>query len=125
MGTATLKQIVVVMMVVVVLFAFEHGRVSGAGECGRASSPDMEAMRLAPCLSAAQCDSPSFECLLCSGIKPEVAVTIPKRCNLEDRPVVTSADLTLCPDCKALKDRNPSRCLSWFIMTKGSSRHSR
>ncbi|KAI4384506.1 hypothetical protein MLD38_002652 [Melastoma candidum] len=111
MGTATLKQIVVAMVFVVVLFAFEHGRVTGAGECGRASSPDREAMKLAPCMSAAQVatapvssgccaevqkmgKSPACLCAAmnsniakAAGIKPEVAVTIPKRCNLEDRPV--------------------------------------
>jgi hypothetical protein len=85
--------------------------VHGAGECG-ATPPDRMALKLAPCASAAQ-DSKSApsnpcctavhnigkqsrECLCAvmlsntaksSGIKPEVAVTIPKRCNLVDRPV--------------------------------------
>ena len=83
----------------------------GAGECG-ATPPDRMALRLAPCASAAQNPSaaPSGACCgavrtigkqspqcLCavmlsntaksSGIKPEVAITIPKRCNLTDRPV--------------------------------------
>ncbi|XP_077214960.1 uncharacterized protein LOC143849694 [Tasmannia lanceolata] len=82
----------------------------GAGECGK-SSPEMEAFKLAPCASAAQdgkaevsdsCCSqvkrmgqnPSCLCAVMlsntaksSGIKPEVAITIPKRCNLADRPV--------------------------------------
>ncbi|CAN6234958.1 unnamed protein product [Urochloa humidicola] len=83
----------------------------GAGECG-ATPPDRMALRLAPCASAAQNPSsaPSGACCgavrtigkqspqcLCavmlsntaksSGIKPEVAITIPKRCNLADRPV--------------------------------------
>lgn len=84
--------------------------VYGAGECGK-SSPDAEAWKLAPCVSAAQdvnaqvsdrCCSqvkkigqnPSCLCAAMlsntaksSGVKPEVAVTIPKRCNIADRPV--------------------------------------
>ncbi|KAB1217801.1 hypothetical protein CJ030_MR3G014789 [Morella rubra] len=83
--------------------------VHGAGECGK-SSPDMEAFKLAPCASAAQdkdaevsdgCCSqvkkigqnPKCLCAVMlsntaksSGIKPEIAVTIPKRCNIADRP---------------------------------------
>ncbi|XP_022747976.1 uncharacterized protein LOC111297568 [Durio zibethinus] len=81
----------------------------GAGECGR-SSPDSEAWKLAPCAMAAQdlnaqvsdscCQqvrkigqNPRCLCAVMlsntaksSGIKPEVAVTIPKRCNI-DRPM--------------------------------------
>ncbi|GFY82154.1 bifunctional inhibitor/lipid-transfer protein/seed storage 2S albumin superfamily protein [Actinidia rufa] len=81
-----------------------------AGECGN-NSPDLEAMKLLPCASAAQSDkatpsgtccdrvkklgqSPSCLCAVMlsnaakmSGVKPEVAITIPKRCNLADRPV--------------------------------------
>ncbi|KAK3037475.1 LOW QUALITY PROTEIN: hypothetical protein RJ639_031969 [Escallonia herrerae] len=81
-------------------------KVDGAGPCGK-SSPDNEAMKLAPCAAAAQDEKsawllPSSEenrpepCLCAvmlsdtaksSGIKPEVAMTIPKRCNIADRPV--------------------------------------
>lgn len=81
-----------------------------AGECPK-SSPDAEAMKLLPCASAAQDPNavPSGSCCsqvkqlgqnpkcLCAvmlsntaksaGVKPEVALTIPKRCNLADRPV--------------------------------------
>ncbi|KAK6943579.1 Bifunctional inhibitor/plant lipid transfer protein/seed storage helical domain [Dillenia turbinata] len=86
-------------------------RANGAGgPCG-ASSPDSEVMKLIPCADAAQ-DSkavPSASCCaqvkilgqspscLCavmlsdtaksSGVKPEIAITIPKRCNLANRPV--------------------------------------
>lgn len=84
--------------------------VNGAGECGKAS-PDSEAFKLAPCISASQnqkapvssscCaqvkkigQNPSCLCAVMlsntaksSGSKPEIAVTIPKRCNLVDRPV--------------------------------------
>ncbi|KAL3341741.1 hypothetical protein AABB24_025984, partial [Solanum stoloniferum] len=82
----------------------------GAGECGR-NSPDMEAMKLIPCAEAASDENASVSrscCLqiqklgqnpkcLCavmlsntaksSGANPEVAITIPKRCNLANRPV--------------------------------------
>ncbi|XP_010558098.1 PREDICTED: uncharacterized protein LOC104826866 [Tarenaya hassleriana] len=84
--------------------------VHGAGECGR-TSPDREAIKLAPCAMAAQdqnsrvsvtcCDrvrqigkSPKCLCAVMlsntaksSGAKPEIAMTIPKRCNIADRPV--------------------------------------
>lgn len=96
--------------VLVVLVIAELSEVNGAGECGKAN-PDMEAFKLAPCASAAQDEStsPSSSCCaavkklgqnpkcLCavmlsntaksSGVKPEIAMTIPKRCNIADRPV--------------------------------------
>ena len=83
----------------------------GAGECG-AIPPDQEALKLAACALAGQdpgaapsgvcCAAvkdigrQSPECLCAvllsdtarrSGVKPEVAITIPKRCNLANRPV--------------------------------------
>ncbi|GMY14454.1 putative lipid-transfer protein DIR1 [Fagus crenata] len=85
-------------------------RVDGAGECGK-SNPNDEAMKLAPCMTAAQdvnaqvsdscClqvkrigQNPSCLCAImlsdtakASGIKPEIAITIPKRCNIANRPV--------------------------------------
>ncbi|KAJ7950240.1 Protease inhibitor/seed storage/lipid transfer protein family protein [Quillaja saponaria] len=88
----------------------EFGSVEGAGECGK-SSPENEAFKLAPCATAAQdakanvpdscCAqiksigrNPSCLCAVmlsdtakASGIKPEVAITIPKRCNIPNRPV--------------------------------------
>lgn len=84
--------------------------VDGAGECGR-SSPDNEAMKLAPCAGAAQdantavpggcctqikrfSQNPKCLCAIllsdtakASGVDPEVALTIPKRCNFANRPV--------------------------------------
>ncbi|XP_020087183.1 uncharacterized protein LOC109709385 [Ananas comosus] len=84
--------------------------VEGAGECGRVS-PDRLALRLAPCASASQDPQADVSDRCCSevhtlgqnpgclcavmlsetaksaGVKPEVAITIPKRCNLVDRPV--------------------------------------
>ncbi|XP_047983792.1 non-specific lipid-transfer protein 3-like [Salvia hispanica] len=83
---------------------------NGAGECPK-STPDNEAMKLAPCASAAQDANaavPSSCCAqvkklgrnpkcLCAvmlsnmakmaGINPQIAIGIPKRCNLADRPV--------------------------------------
>ncbi|KAE8786049.1 Lipid binding protein [Hordeum vulgare] len=83
----------------------------GKGECG-ATPPEQEALKLAPCIAAGKdLDSkPSDRCCaavkeigerspecLCAvllsnivrrvGVKPEVAITIPKRCDLADRPV--------------------------------------
>lgn len=87
-----------------------EGGAEAAGECGR-SSPDRMALRMAPCISAADdpnsaptsscCSavhtigkSPSCLCAVMlsntanmAGIKPEVAITIPKRCNMADRPI--------------------------------------
>ncbi|XP_043725609.1 putative lipid-transfer protein DIR1 [Telopea speciosissima] len=85
-------------------------KVQGAGECG--SSPvETEALKLTPCVMAGQDENtePSDKCCLqikqigknpsclCAvmlsqtaksvGVKPEVAVTIPKRCNIANRPV--------------------------------------
>lgn len=82
----------------------------GAGECPK-STPDAEAMKLLPCASAAQdadaavpsscCaqvkklgQNPKCMCAVLlsdtaksAGVKPEIALTIPKRCNFADRPV--------------------------------------
>lgn len=83
----------------------------GAGECGRGTSPDNEAFKLAPCASAAQDENASVSQSCCaqvkklgqnpsclcavmlsntakmSGANPQIAVTIPKRCNIPNRPV--------------------------------------
>lgn len=96
--------------VVLVVVIVGLGEVNGAGECGKAS-PDMEAFKLAPCASAAQDENTSVSSSCCaavkklgqnpkclcavmlsntaksSGVKPEVAMSIPKRCNIADRPV--------------------------------------
>ncbi|XP_066345172.1 non-specific lipid transfer protein GPI-anchored 15-like [Miscanthus floridulus] len=99
-------------LLVLALVAAVRG-AEGAGECG-ATPPDKMALKLAPCASAAEDPSsaPSSPCCsavhsigkqspkcLCAvmlsntgksaGIKAEVAITItiPKRCNLVDRPV--------------------------------------
>ncbi|KAL4556909.1 hypothetical protein LXL04_035075 [Taraxacum kok-saghyz] len=94
----------------VLLLIAAWNEVDGAGECGKAN-PDMEAFKLAPCASAAQDENASVSGSCCtqvhrigrnpkclcavmmsntakaSGIKPEIAMTIPKRCNIADRPV--------------------------------------
>lgn len=86
-------------------------KVDGAGNpCGK-STPDKEAMKLAPCAEAAQDEKAAVSASCCaqvkrigqnpsclcavmlsdtaksSGIKPEIAITIPKRCNIANRPV--------------------------------------
>ncbi|KAK6933086.1 Bifunctional inhibitor/plant lipid transfer protein/seed storage helical domain [Dillenia turbinata] len=106
---AQMKYICILGFLVLVSIAgFE--RANGAGECGK-SSPDREAWKLAPCVQAAQDESAEVSDSCCaqvkkigqnprclcavmlsntakmSGANPEIAVTIPKRCNIADRPV--------------------------------------
>ncbi|RVW97516.1 hypothetical protein CK203_058496 [Vitis vinifera] len=78
------KKYVGFLVLLVVLGITGFKGIDAAGECGNAS-PDTEAWKLAPCEAAAQNEkaAPSKSCCL----QPEVAVTIPKRCNLADRPV--------------------------------------
>ncbi|KAH6762720.1 Bifunctional inhibitor/lipid-transfer protein/seed storage 2S albumin superfamily protein [Perilla frutescens var. hirtella] len=83
---------------------------NAAGECPR-STPDNEAMKLLPCASAAQDANAAVSSSCCAqvkklgqnakclcavmlsnmakaaGINPQIAITIPKRCDLADRPV--------------------------------------
>ncbi|GMP33999.1 hypothetical protein CsSME_00007068 [Camellia sinensis var. sinensis] len=104
------KKYICVLGFLLFLGIAELGGVNGAGECGKAS-PDTEAFKLIPCASAAKDENatPSSACCLqvkklgqnpgclCtvmlsntaknSGVNPEIAITIPKRCNLSDRPV--------------------------------------
>ncbi|PNY06507.1 protease inhibitor/seed storage/ltp family [Trifolium pratense] len=87
------------------------GRVESAGECGRGTTPDNEAFKLAPCASAASDENASVSQSCCaqvkklgqnpsclcavmlsntakmSGADPQIAVTIPKRCNIATRPL--------------------------------------
>lgn len=98
------------LLLIVILGLINYSEVYGAGECG-ISSPDKEAWKLVPCVAAAMDGNTpvSEKCCnqikklgqkiacLCSivlsntakmfGVKPEIAVTIPKRCNIDDRPV--------------------------------------
>ncbi|GAB4856817.1 hypothetical protein Ancab_014740 [Ancistrocladus abbreviatus] len=99
-----------VLCVLGLLALISFAAVNGAGECGK-TSPDEEALKLAPCAMAAQnptapvsdscCaqvksigQSPACLCAVMlsntariSGVKPDVAISIPKRCNIADRPV--------------------------------------
>ncbi|XP_009597227.1 uncharacterized protein LOC107765337 [Nicotiana tabacum] len=108
--TALMKYLCVVGFVVVLGIASFNTANGAGGECGR-NSPDMEAMKLIPCAEAASDPNVSVSRSCCqqiqklgqnpkclcavmlsntakdSGAKPEVAVTIPKRCNLANRPV--------------------------------------
>nr|AFK46593.1 unknown [Lotus japonicus] len=85
--------------------------VEAAGEYGRSTTPDNEAMKLIPCASAAQDENASVSQSCCaqvqkigknpsclcavvlsnmakmSGVNPKIAITIPKRCNLDNRPI--------------------------------------
>ncbi|CAA2933528.1 non-specific lipid-transfer protein 3-like isoform X2 [Olea europaea var. sylvestris] len=105
-----MKKLFYIVGVLTVLAIASFDGAYGAGECGKAN-PNMEAMKLIPCASAAQdANAPvSSKCCaqvktmgqnpkcLCavmlsdtaksSGVNPEIAITIPKRCNLADRPV--------------------------------------
>lgn len=106
---APMKLVFVLGLLLVVTVGLE--RVAGAGSpCGK-STPDYEAFKLAPCAEAAQDEdatvsgsccsqvkrigqNPSCLCAVMlsntaksSGIKPEIAITIPKRCNIPNRPV--------------------------------------
>ncbi|CAK9151424.1 unnamed protein product [Ilex paraguariensis] len=108
---ASLKVIYILgLLAIVGIAGLERADGAGAGPCGK-SSPDDEAMKLAPCAMAAQDEkaavsdscclqvkrigqNPSCLCAVMlsntaksSGIKPEVAMTIPKRCNIANRPV--------------------------------------
>ncbi|CAN6471558.1 unnamed protein product [Victoria cruziana] len=97
---------------VVVLLTVNVGvdMVRGANECGR-TPVEMEAFNLAACAGAAQDEKAQVSGSCCSqvktigrnpaclcavmlsrtardtGVRPEVAITIPKRCNLVDRPI--------------------------------------
>ncbi|KAJ1376769.1 Bifunctional inhibitor/plant lipid transfer protein/seed storage helical domain [Sesbania bispinosa] len=85
--------------------------VEGAGECGKNTTPDNEAFKLASCATAAQDENASVSQSCCaqvkkfgqnpsclcavllsntakmSGVNPQIAITIPKRCNFANRPV--------------------------------------
>jgi hypothetical protein len=105
-----MKNICFVMFLATLSIAL-FNQVDGAGECGKTTTPDKEAFKLAPCASAAQDENASVSSQCCakvkrieqnpaclcavmlsntaksSGIDPEIAMTIPKRCNIADRPV--------------------------------------
>ncbi|GFP86345.1 hypothetical protein PHJA_000778300 [Phtheirospermum japonicum] len=88
-----------------------YGPVSFADNACPGSSPDQEAIKLVPCADAAKNQNAKVTAGCCkavaqlgknpaclcavmlsdlaksSGVKPDVALTIPKRCNLVNRPV--------------------------------------
>ena len=99
------------VVVAAAVLTVPRGAHGAGGECG-ATPADKMALKLAPCASAGQNpkSAPSSGCCaavhsigkqspkcLCAvmlsstaksaGIKPATAITIPKRCNLADRPV--------------------------------------
>ncbi|XP_078169331.1 uncharacterized protein LOC144563713 [Carex rostrata] len=108
MGFIQKRLLLPVVLVLVAIIVLD--KVSGAGECGK-DSPDSMALRMTPCAPAAQDAKakPSPKCCtqaetfsknpkcMCAmllsntakqaGIKPEIAITIPKRCNIAKRPI--------------------------------------
>ncbi|CAF1789950.1 unnamed protein product [Brassica oleracea var. botrytis] len=106
MDTYVLSRLLVLVLCIYGLKTAVHG----AGECGR-NPPDREAIKLAPCAMAAQDKSAKVSATCCvrikqmgknpkclcavmlsstarnSGAKPEISMTIPKRCNIADRPI--------------------------------------
>ncbi|KAI9078369.1 hypothetical protein K1719_039745 [Acacia pycnantha] len=86
------------LVLLVILGLINPREVYGAGECG-ISSPDK---RLGSWLLAFQQQWMQMLQLLIAkffGVKPEIAFTIPQRCNISDRPVglwVTSVEITQC-----------------------------
>ncbi|OVA15555.1 Bifunctional inhibitor/plant lipid transfer protein/seed storage helical domain [Macleaya cordata] len=107
---APMKCLLGLLLVVAGIGGVERADGASVGVCGKAS-PETEAWKLAPCAIAGQDEEaevsdsccrqvkkmgqrPSCLCAVMlsrtaksSGVKPEIAVTIPKRCNLADRPV--------------------------------------
>ncbi|KAI3474150.1 hypothetical protein Pfo_028938 [Paulownia fortunei] len=99
-----------VLCLVSLLVTAGLGCVKGAGVCGKLS-PDKVAMQLAPCAVAAKDGKAAVSKSCCiqvkrigqnprclcavllsgtakaSGVKPEVAISIPKRCGFAHRPV--------------------------------------
>ncbi|KAI9073842.1 hypothetical protein K1719_013100 [Acacia pycnantha] len=108
---APLKFLCILGLVVVLGSVGMIERVEGAGECGKSTTPDNEALKLAPCASAAQDENASVPQSCCaqvkkigknpsclcavllsdtakaSGVNLQIALTIPKRCNFANRPV--------------------------------------
>ncbi|KAL0555958.1 hypothetical protein IC582_004461 [Cucumis melo] len=102
--------VMVFLVAVMLIVGTECGHVQSKGECAP-STPDREAFKMMPCMGASKdadypvsqrcCDQvkklgQSTSCLCAVmlsktaelvGSKPEIAITIPKRCNIVDRPV--------------------------------------
>ncbi|KAJ1411224.1 Bifunctional inhibitor/plant lipid transfer protein/seed storage helical domain [Sesbania bispinosa] len=108
---AHIKVLFFILGLLVFVSISEIHRVEATGECGSSTTPDIEARKLAPCAIAARdpnasvsqgccvvvqtfCRNPSCLCAIMlsntaktSGINPAIALTIPKRCNIANRPV--------------------------------------
>ncbi|XP_019084385.1 PREDICTED: uncharacterized protein LOC104708517 [Camelina sativa] len=106
MGTHVLSRILFLVLCIYSL----RTMVDAAGECGR-NPPDREAIKLATCAMASQDTSAKVSPTCCarvremgknpkclcavmlsstarsSGAKPEISMTIPKRCNIASRPI--------------------------------------
>ncbi|KAF3338374.1 putative lipid transfer [Carex littledalei] len=106
----TTPKFLALFVALVLVGAISIDKANGAGECGR-TSPDTMAFRLAPCASAARDENAEVSSKCCSqvqtftqnpgclcavllsnmaklaGIKPEIAITIPKSIHsaLKDR----------------------------------------
>ncbi|KAG8078483.1 hypothetical protein GUJ93_ZPchr0007g4246 [Zizania palustris] len=98
------------LLVLVVVAAAGVETARGAGECGRVPV-DQAALKLAPCAAATQNAAAAVSSPCCAqvrsigrnpkclcavmlsntarqaGVKPAVAMTIPKRCAIADRPI--------------------------------------
>ncbi|KAJ1686738.1 hypothetical protein LUZ63_018128 [Rhynchospora breviuscula] len=108
MGFASKHLLLAVVLVLVATSGLDQA--NGAGECGKVS-PDQMALKMTPCAPAAQNPKAKVSPQCCTqvqtfgknprclcavllsdtakkaGIKPEIAITIPKRCNLAKRPI--------------------------------------
>ncbi|GKB81836.1 putative lipid-transfer protein DIR1 [Tanacetum coccineum] len=111
----------IVLVVVVLITGLSE--VNGGGECGMAN-PEIESYKLASCASATQNENAMVSRRCCAqvkrlgkkpqclcavmlahiakrpGIRPEFAMSIPKRCNIADRPIGY-----LCGACLAMLDK--------------------
>ncbi|XP_038886380.1 uncharacterized protein LOC120076581 [Benincasa hispida] len=100
----------VVLFIAMFIVGTKSGHVQSRGECAP-SNPEREAFKMMPCMGASKdenypvsqrcCDQvrklgQSTSCLCAVmlsktaelvGSKPEIAITIPKRCNILERPV--------------------------------------
>lgn len=106
----SMKFLCLLVLSAAITAATEIAKADAAGECGKVP-PDRMALRLSPCIAATQDPQAQVSDSCCSqiqqlgqnpsclcavmlsntakfvGVKPDVAVTIPKRCNLVDRPI--------------------------------------
>ncbi|KAL9388814.1 hypothetical protein Peur_017419 [Populus x canadensis] len=63
-----MKNICFVMFLATLSIAL-FNQVDGAGECGKTTTPDKEAFKLAPCASAAQDENASVSSQCCAQVK--------------------------------------------------------